>query len=94
MSEKVVKNGVTRGKQRYMCRGCGCIFVEGDQWTNDGVIAKKVMCTIFYSVGKVLFSMLAHVFDDWSFLVYCWIVEAGAKLSESEVCGEIKEMRV
>jgi transposase-like protein len=46
LSEKVVKNGITRRKQRYICRECGRIFVEGDNRTNDGVIAKKAMCTI------------------------------------------------
>jgi hypothetical protein len=83
---------MTRGKQRYKCSECGRIFVEGDQRTNDGVIAKKAMCTILYSLGKASFNMLAHIFDTWSSLVYRWIVEAGTKMPASEEMGEIREM--
>ena len=92
LSEQIVKNGMTRGKQRYRCNECGRIFVEGDTRTNDGVIAKKAMCTILYSLGKASFNMLAHIFDTWPSLVYRWIVEAGAKTSEPKSSGEIKEM--
>jgi transposase-like protein len=54
LSEQIVKNGMTRGKQRYRCNECGRIFVEGDTRTNDGVIAKKAMYTRLYSLGKEL----------------------------------------
>jgi transposase-like protein len=92
LSEKVVKNGIIRRKQRYICRECGHIFTEGDKRTNDGIIAKKAMCTILYLLGKASFNMLAHVFDTWPSLIYRWIVEAGTKLPDTEVSGEIKEM--
>jgi len=36
--------------------------------------------------------MLAHIFDTWPSLIYRWIVEAGAKLPQTEISGEIKEM--
>jgi hypothetical protein len=87
-----VKNGITRRKQRYICRECGNIFVEGDKRTNDGVIAKKAMCTILYSIGKASFNRLAHIFDTWPSLIYRWIAEAGAKLPQTESSGDIKEM--
>jgi transposase-like protein len=92
LSEQIAKNGMTRGKQRYKCSECGRIFVEGDQRTNDGVITKKAMCTIVYSLGKASFNMLAHIFDTWLSLVYRWIVEAGTKMFASEEMGEIREM--
>jgi len=92
LSEKVVKNGIIRKKQRYICRECGRIFVEGDQRTNEGVIAKKAMCTLLYSLGKASYTMLAKIFDTWPSLVYRWIVEAGAQLPDTEVSGEIAEM--
>jgi hypothetical protein len=37
--------------------------------------------------------MLAHIFDTWPSLIYRWIVEAGVKLPELEICGEIREMK-
>ena len=91
-SKSVVKNGITRGKQRYKCKDCGYNFVVGDGRTNERIAAKKAMCVIFYSLGKASYNMLAHIFDTWPSLVYRWIVEAGAKLPEQEVSGEIKEM--
>jgi len=91
-SELVVKNGFVRGKQRFLCKNCGLNFVEGDSRTNEKIAAKKAMCVILYSLGKASFNMLAHVFDSWPSLVYRWIMEAGAKLPESDVSGEIRQM--
>jgi transposase len=91
-SKEAVKNGKARGKQRYRCRSCGYNFVEGDGRTNERIAAKKAMCVILYSLGKASYNMLAHIFDTWPSLVYRWIVEAGARLPEQEVSGEIKQM--
>lgn len=43
-SEKVVRNGIVRGKQRYRCKECGYNFVEGDGRANEKIAAKKAMC--------------------------------------------------
>ena len=91
-SERVVKNGIVRGKQRYRCKECGYNFVEGDGRTNEKIAAKKAMCVIFYSLGKASCNMLAHIFCTWPSLVYRWIKEAGAKLPDGEVSGEITQM--
>ena len=91
-SEKVVRNGIVRGKQRYRCKECGYNFVEGDGRTNEKIAAKKAMCVIFYSLGKASYNMLAHIFDTWPSLVYRWIKEASAKLPEQEIAGEIRQM--
>jgi transposase len=91
-SKIVVKNGLIRGKQRYKCKICGYNFVVGDGRTNERIAAKKAMCIILYSLGKASYNMLAHIFDTWPSLVYRWIVEAGAKLPEREISGEIKQM--
>jgi transposase len=87
-----VKNGFVRGKQRFRCKVCGLNFVEGDARTNEKTAAKKAMCIILYSLGKTSFNMLAHIFDSWPSLVYRWIMEAGAKLPESNVSGEVRQM--
>ncbi|MDR2123552.1 MAG: hypothetical protein LBP38_01015 [Desulfovibrio sp.] len=46
----------------------------------------------FYSLGKASFNMLAHIFDRWPSLIYRWLMEAGAKLTESSVSGEIRQI--
>lgn len=91
-STMIIKNGIVRGHQRYKCKECGYNFVDGDRRTNEKIIAKKAMCVILYSLSKASFNMLAKIFDTWPSLVYRWIVEAGAKLPEIEVSGEIRQM--
>lgn len=91
-SEKIVRNGIVRQKQRYRCKECGYNFVEGDGRTNEKIAAKKAMCVILYSLGKASYNMLAHIFDTWPSLVYRWIKDAGAKLPDQEVSGEITQM--
>ena len=91
-NEKTVKSGFVRGKQRYKCKECGYNFVEGDARTNERIAAKKAMCVILYSLGKGSYNMLAKIFDTWPSLVYRWIVEAGAKLPDQKISGEIREM--
>jgi len=92
LSENVVKNGIIRKKQRYICKECGRIFVEGDQRTNEGIIAKKAMCTLLYSLGNTSYNRLAKIFDTWPSLVYRWIAQAGTQLPNTEIPGEIKEI--
>jgi transposase-like protein len=92
LSEKVAKGGFVRGKRRYICKECSYHFIEGDQRTDDKIIAKKAMCVLFYTLGKGSFRMLAKIFNTQPSLVYRWIVEAGAKLPDTEVSGEIQEI--
>ena len=91
-SARIIKRGKARGKQRYKCKECGYHFVEGDERTNEKVAAKKAMCVLLYSLGKGSFRMLAKIFNTSPSLTYRWIVEAGCKLPEQEVSGDIKHM--
>ena len=90
--EKIVRNGFVRDKQRYKCKDCGLNFIEGDARTNEKVIAKKAMCVIFHSLGKVSYNKLADIFDTWPSLVYRWVAESGAKQAKQEMSGEIKQI--
>jgi len=91
-SGETVKNGLVRNKQRYKCKDCGYNFVEGDERTNEKIVAKKAMCVILYSLAKASFNMMGKIFDMYPSQVYRWIVAAGAKLPEQEISGEIKEI--
>jgi transposase len=58
-SEKVVKSGKVRGKQRYKCKECGYYFVIGDNnRTNEKIAALKALCVLFYSLAKDSYNML------------------------------------
>ncbi|MDR2203955.1 MAG: hypothetical protein LBE76_06640 [Nitrososphaerota archaeon] len=73
---------------------CNYHFVKGDERTDDKIVAKKAMCVLFYTLGKGSFRMLAKIFNTQPSLVYRWIMEAGAKLSDPKVADGIMEMRV
>ena len=91
-SEKVVKNGMARQKQRYKCKECGFNFVVGDTRTNDNIIALKALVVLLYSLGKGSYNMLGRIFGRDRSLIYRWVKEAGLSLEEPSVEGEIKEI--
>ena len=91
-SEKVTKNGIVAGKQRYHCKECGCNFREGDDRTSAKIAAKKALCILLYAMGKGSFRMLGRILRIDHTLVYRWIRAFGEILPEPEVSGEITEM--
>ena len=91
-SKRNIKSGIVNGKQRYRCKDCSYSFTEGDSRTNERIAAKKALCVILYSLGKASFRMLAKIFNTSPSLTYRWITEAGAKLSDQEISGDIKHM--
>ena len=91
-SEKVVKNGIVAGKQRYRCKECGCNFREGDDRTSEKVLAKKALCVLLYAMGKGSFRMLGRILKIDHTLVYRWIRAFGESLPEPQVPGDITQM--
>jgi len=91
-STKVVKNGFSNNKQRYLCKECGYIFVEGDGRTNDKIKAMKAWCVLLYSLAKASFNMLAKLFKTWPSVVYYWICQAGNALPEPGISDKITEI--
>jgi len=84
-SEKVIKSGKVRGKQRHKCKQCGYHFVLGDERTNDKIAAIKALCVLFYSLGKGSYNMLGKIFDRDRSLIYRWIREAGLNTREPTI---------
>ena len=91
-SERMVKSGIVAGKQRFQCKECGCNFREGDNRTNDKIIAKKALCILLYAMAKGSYRMLGRILRIDHTLVYRWIREFGESLTEPEVSGEITQM--
>lgn len=50
-SDKTVKNGTVREKQRYLCKQCGYHFVEGDEREINNTFVLKTLCTLFRILG-------------------------------------------
>ncbi|MDR2699511.1 MAG: hypothetical protein LBC12_01620 [Nitrososphaerota archaeon] len=91
-SERAVKSGIIRGKQRYKRRSCRYFFVEGDERTSEPIVALKALCVLFYSLGKSSYGMLGKIVGRDRALIYRWIREAGLNTEEPIAKGDIKEM--
>ena len=91
-SEDIVKNGRTRGVQRYRCKNCSLNFVHGDRRQKPQTAVKKALCVILYSLGKVSFSMLGKILNHSPSIIYRWIVEAMDKTQEPQISSNIQEI--
>ena len=91
-SEKVVKNGIVRQKQRYKCKECGYNFVLGDDRTFRQMPALKALCVLLYALSKGSYNMLGKLLDRDRSLIYRWIREAGMQMTEPEISGDITEI--
>jgi transposase-like protein len=91
-SERVVKSGKVRGKQRYMCKECRYNFVIGDERTNEKIAALKALCVLIYSLGKGSYNMMGKLFGRNRSLIYRWIREAGLNTDEPAINGEITQI--
>ena len=91
-SSKYIKSGSVANKQRYKSKTCNATFREGDQRTNEKVIAQKALCILLYAMAKGSFRMLGRILNIHQTLVYRWIREFGKSLPEPTVSEEIQEM--
>jgi transposase len=88
-----VKNGVIAGKRRYKRKKCGRNFREGDNRTNGKIAAKKTLCVLLYAMAKGSYRMPGRILGIHNTLVYRWIRSFGENLRDSEVSGEIEQMK-
>ena len=91
-SEKVVKSGKVRGRQRYKCKECIYYFVFGDRRTNEKIAALKALCVLLYSLGKGSYNMLGKLFGRNRSLIYRWIREAGVNTKEPTINEDITQI--
>ena len=91
-SERYVKNGKARGHKKYLCKECGCNFIEGDRRTNEKIQARKAMCIMLYATGRMSINKIAKIFNMCWSLVYRWINEAAEKLPDYKIKDDVKEI--
>jgi len=91
-SANIVKNGIVKGKQRYLCKDCGCNFRIGDERTNARVAAKKALCILLYTLAKGSYRMMGKILGVDHVQVYRWIQEYALSLPEPEVPADIEQM--
>jgi transposase len=90
--EKVVKNGFSKGVQRYKCKGCDLNFVEGDRRQKPKTAIKKAFCVLMYASGKASFNKLAKWLNHSPSIIYRWIKDAMKNTPEPEISDDILEM--
>lgn len=87
-----IKNGFVRGIQRYRCKGCGLNFVDGDARVKASTVVKRALCVILYALGKASFNMLGKILGHSPSIVYRWIKQEMAAVTEPVIPNTIKEM--
>lgn len=50
-STEIVKNGIVRGKQRYLCKRCRYHFIKEDERESQIAAVHKALCTVFQALG-------------------------------------------
>lgn len=75
-SDKTVKNGKVREKQRYLCKQCGCHFVEGDKRENNDTFFLKTLCTLFRILGAGNYKVIGEFLHRDTSQICRWISEA------------------
>ena len=76
-SEKKVKNGIIRNKQRYLCKECGCQYTDTPP---RGMLPElKKMAIILHSYCGVSMNKIAKMSNVSCVSIMNWINDAGKK---------------
>ena len=78
-SDKFVKNGMVRGKQRYKCSFCSLNFVEGDERSQELNGVRKALAVILYRLSNYSYDALGKLFGVSDAMAYRWGDEFEAK---------------
>lgn len=85
-STETVKNGIVRGKQRYLCKRCGYHFVEGDQREKRTATVAKALCTIFQALGIHQCNAIGKHLNYDPALIHRWLNEKPDEYERNHSC--------
>ncbi len=91
-SSNYVRSGYAKGKQRYRCKSCGYLFVEGDARTPKYYEIKKSISVMLYAIGKSSYGFIAKLFGVSRTTAYNWIKRASSEIEYPEITNEIQEI--
>lgn len=83
-STQVVKSGTVRKKQRFLCKRCGCHFVEGDDRESDISIVLKALCTVFQALGTKQYREIGKHLKRDPALICRWMNAESRKYNRRE----------
>lgn len=78
-STEIVRSGKVREKQRYLCKKCGCHFVEGDKRETQTTTVLKSLCTVFQALGAKKYSLVGRFFRRDTSTIYRWMNKTSIK---------------
>ena len=79
-SEKKVKNGFVKGKQRYLCKECGCNYTKSNRHHYPEEERKKVIELHSEGLG---FRAIERVTGISNVTAMNWVHELGDKIQEN-----------
>ena len=82
-SDKFVKNGMVRGKQRYKCSFCSLCFVEGDERSQELNGVRKALAVVLYRLSNYSYDALGKLFGVSGAMACRWGDEFEAKVPVS-----------
>jgi len=74
-SERIIKNGQARNKQRYHCKSCGLNFVEGDERKGKNEEKKRLAIKLY--LENMGFRAIGRVLKVSNVAVLKWVRQAG-----------------
>ena len=93
-SEKIIKNGYVRQKQRFLCKACGYNFTEGDGRIRHENTIKRAFCILLYTLGNGTFNFLGKLFNVSAVTVYKWIRKEAELLPNPSIPKDMKEVEL
>jgi transposase len=77
---KTVKNGLVRGKARFLCKSCGYNFTQGDGRTDYDAKTKQDVVRMY--LNNCGFRRIAEILQLPLTTVFAWIKKAGQIVDE------------
>ena len=85
-----VLNGKAQGKQRYLCRDCGCNFTATPRrGVHPGL---RALAILLYASAGVTMARIAKIIGVSEVAVYKWIKAAGAAVPDASGEAETKSV--
>ncbi len=87
-SENYVKYGFFKGRQRYRCKECKCVFIEQDNRRREvkkNFSSKLALALMCYGVGKCSIRFIAKLLKIPHTTVYYWLKDFTHELPEPEI---------
>lgn len=85
-STQIVRSGMVRGKQRYLCKQCGCHFVEGDRRETNASIVSKSLCMVFHALGAGQCRTIGRYLRRDPSLIHRWMNKTPLKFQRQRNC--------